>query len=393
VIAESNWTLPSHVTLFSGLPPQFHGVEIPNQAPSPDVPLLAEVLRANGFRTIGLTAGRFLSERYGFGRGFEVFDDGDLALTESLARARREIAEVPTEGRFFAFIHTYDVHCPYHPPPAYAQRFATRPAEDAVPTRGRCGNPHFNRMQLTAGQARYISDRYDGGIRYADDLIGQFLNDLDEQGLLDRTLVVVVSDHGEEFLEHGKIGHRAMLHVQTLRVPWIMAGPGVPASVLNEPAGLADVMPTLLELLDVPAPSMRGRSLVDVLRGRRPVDPDRLLFSENHWGPKLSSAFVRERHVIIDGLRGYAKFFDLASDPAEQVDLAKVPEAKEANLELWFATREYAQGVRASPERHEPVPLADADAEERAQLEALGYVELPEEDSAGPDVQEGPLDR
>jgi len=114
---------------------------------------------------------------------------------------------------------------PTTPPKAYARRFQTRPKADHVPTRGRCGNPHFNRMALTPGQARSLSDRYDAGIRHADDLLAQFLADLGRRGRLDDTLVVVVSDHGEEFMEHGKVGHRGTLYMQSLRVPWLMAGP------------------------------------------------------------------------------------------------------------------------------------------------------------------------
>jgi arylsulfatase A-like enzyme len=375
VIAESNWTLPSHVTLMSGLPPQIHGVVIPNQAPSADVPLLAEVLRARGFRTLGLTAGRFLTRRYGFDRGFEEFDDADLSFAKALAIARQRLVEFDADDRFFVFIHSYDVHCPYDPPEAYARRFQTRPKSDHVPTRGRCGNPHFNRMALTPGQARFLSDRYDAGIRHADDLLAQFLADIGRRGRLDDTLVVVVSDHGEEFMEHGKVGHRGTLYMQSLRVPWLMAGPGVPEVVIDEPVGLADVMPTLLELLGVPAPPMRGASKRALLRGERASDPQRLVFSQNDWGLRLYSAVVGDRQIIVDDIRGKARFFDWRADPDEQVDLAGAKLDAERNRVLWLSARDEFQRRKRDRGRLEPESLGDASAEEREQLEALGYVE------------------
>jgi len=375
VIAESNWTLPSHVTLMTGLPPQIHGVSIPNQAPSGDVPLLAEVLRQSGFRTIGLTAGRFLTRRYGFDRGFEQFDDGDLSFARALAIARERLAEIDPGDRFFLFVHSYDVHCPYDPPEAYARRFETRPEADHVPTRGRCGNPHFNRMALTPGQAQFLSDRYDAGIRYVDDLFAQFLADLDRSGRLDDTLVVVVSDHGEEFMEHGKVGHRSTLYLQSLRVPWLMAGPGVPKVVVDEPVGLVDVMPTLLELLGVATPPTRGASMRPLLHGERPAESQRLVFSQNDWGLRLYSAIVGDRQIIVDDIRGKARFFDWRADPDEQVDLAGEKAEAERNRALWLAARDEFQRRKRDPDRFAPEPLGDASAEQRERLEALGYIE------------------
>jgi arylsulfatase A-like enzyme len=375
VIAESNWTLPSHVTLMSGTPPQLHGVTIPNRAPAADLPLLAEVLREQGFRTIGLTAGSFLTRRYQFDRGFEQFEDAYLPFGRALTTARERLAAIDPDERFFLFLHTYDVHCPYDPPEAYASRFATRPPADRVPTRGLCGNPHFNRMQLTPGQARYISDRYDAGIRYADDLLAGFLADLDRSGRLDDTLVVVVSDHGEEFMEHGKVGHRATLYIQSLRVPWVMAGPGVPAVVVEEPVGLADVMPTLLELLGVPPLPLRGESKLALVRGEREADVERLVFSQNDWGLRLYSAIVGDRQIIVDDIRGIARFFDWRADPDEQVDLADESADAESNREIWLAARGEFQRRQGDPARREPVVLTVPTAEERSQLEALGYVD------------------
>jgi arylsulfatase A-like enzyme len=372
-IAEACWTLPSHVTLMSGLPPALHGVTVPTRKVSPDVPLLAEVLRDAGFHTIGLTGGRFLSRRFGFDRGFAHFDDGGLSFARSLAEAGARIAEMDPAERFFVFIHTYDVHCPYDPPPEYAAQFETRPEADHLDTRGRCGNPHYNKMALTAGQARFLSDRYDGSIRYADDLLGNFLARLARLGVLDTTVVAIVSDHGEEFLEHGKIGHRGTLYIQALRVPWLMAGPGLPPQVVREPVGLADFMPTVLDLLGVPAPPMRGTSLMPVIRGEREARRDRMVFSQNDWGLLLYSAMVGDHHVVVDSIHWVAHFFDWRADPEEQTDLA----GRDAGWirDLWLAARSRFSALANDEARVTAEEAAPANVEEHEQLRALGYIE------------------
>jgi arylsulfatase A-like enzyme len=372
-IAEAGWTLPSHVTLMSGLPPALHGATVPTRKVSAEVPLLAEVLRDAGFHTIGLTAGRFLEKRFGFDRGFAYFDDGGLRFGRALAEAGARIAGMDAAERFFVFIHTYDVHCPYDPPPAYAAKFETRPETDHLETSGRCGNPHYNKMALTAGQARFISDRYDGSIRFADDLLSVFLTRLERLGVLDTTVVAIVSDHGEEFLEHGKIGHRGTLYIQSLRVPWLMAGPGLPPLVVREPVGLADVMPTLLDLLDVPAPPMRGASLMPVIRGEREARGDRMLFSQNDWGPPLYSAVVGDHHIIVNNIRAVARIYDWREDPEERTNLAGGGAGW--NRELWLAARSRFTALKNDEARVAAEKLGAASEEQLEQLRALGYVE------------------
>jgi len=149
----------------------------------------------------------------------------------------------------------------------------------------------------------------------------------------------------------------------------------VPEVVIDEPVGLADVMPTLLELLGVPAPPMRGASKRSLLRGERASDPQRLVFSQNDWGLRLYSAVVGDRQIIVDDIRGKARFFDWRADPDEQVDLAGAKLDAERNRALWLSARDEFQRRKRDRGRLEPVLLGDASAEEREQLEALGYVE------------------
>ena len=176
-------------------------------------------------------------------------------------------------------------------------------------------------------------------------------------------------------MEHGKVGHRGTLYMQSLRVPWLMAGPGVPEVVVDEPVGLADVMPTLLELLGVSAPPMRGESKRSLLRGERAPDLERFVFSQNDWGLRLYSAVVGDRQVIVDNIRGKVRIFDWRADPEEQVDRVRKEGEAERNLALRHAARNEFLSRASDPGRLAPELLSDANSEQREQLEAIGYID------------------
>jgi arylsulfatase A-like enzyme len=365
-VAESSWTLPSHVSLFTGLEPYVHGVNLPTLRVAADVPVLPEILRQHGFRTLAVTGGAFLSRRYGFERGFEFFPDAELRFGAALEVVERRLASIGSDERFFAFIHTYDVHCPYEPGAAYSERFHT-PGAEAVESRGRCGNSHFNALALSRGQAAHLSDLYDAGIREADDRLGGFLERLDRAGRLDDTLVVVVSDHGEEFLEHGRIGHQATVYIEALRIPWIMAGPGVDAAVVSEEVGLADVLPTLLALLGIDD----ERADASLMRaGSHRERPPRI--SLNRWKGTLVSVVDGPMHAVYDKRDLSFRLFDWRADPTEQTDLAGNDPQRDHQLKLRMLGP-VLHTRQPGPLHHERIEPPKAPDVER--LRALGYVE------------------
>jgi arylsulfatase A-like enzyme len=234
---------------------------------------------------------------------------------------------------------------------------------------------------------------YDREIRFVDDELRRLLEALEAEGRLGRTLLVLTSDHGEEFLEHGWIGHGATLHEEVLRVPLLLLGPGIPAGLrISQPVGLVDLAPTLLELLGAPPlPAATGRSFASLLRegsGRRD-DEAPALFSETWFeagfgaeGPKpvpQPSYAVRKGSRKLVRLRDGESFrylyYDLAVDPAEQHDLyAADPSAADdlrALLDLYptrvARLRDELTGQRASDGALDP--------ERESQLRALGYLE------------------
>jgi len=281
-VAEAPWTLPSHVTMLSGLHPLTHGVRLPDQAPSEEVALLAERLRGSHY-SFAITDGGWISEHWGFARGFDSFQGRDQDVDRSVEEVLEYVRHRRDKGSWFGFLHTYDVHCPYDPQPPYAGRFRSPDAE-AIEVAGRCGNPDFNAMHLTSGQARYLSDRYDENVRRVDDALAKLFAALDALDLWKSTVVIVASDHGEEFLEHGQIGHERTLSAEALAIPLLVAAPGIAPRVVEDVVGLADVVPTVLELTGRSREGrLDGRSLVPLLRGEPDAGRADCVLSELAW--------------------------------------------------------------------------------------------------------------
>ena len=314
VVAESPWTLPSHVTMLSGLDPSTHGVVLPWQRPGEKTRLLAQLLATHGYETAAITDGEFVGSSHGFGAGFEHFDEEPKPFATTVDRAIAFLEGRSTDRPYLLFLHTYDVHCPYTPAGQYATMFVS-PDRAPVETEGLCDDD-FNAMGISPAQATYLSDLYDGDIRHADAELGRLFAHLRRTGGLHDTVVVVTSDHGEEFLEHGKIGHVHHLHRETLLIPMIIAGAGVAPGRLPGPAGLADLVPTLFDLLGLPAPpDLDGRSLV----ASTPIPEWRV--SQVDYEGRRRSLRTATHHLTVDE-EARRRLFNLRADPAEQVDVA-----------------------------------------------------------------------
>lgn len=316
VVAESPWTLPSHVTLLSGLHPLHHGVRLPEHVPAQEIEFLAQTLRERAYYTFGVTGGGWISADFGFDRGFDSFHASEADFAKTVRKATEYIRYRSGKSPWFGFLHTFDVHCPYDPQEPYFSMFASEGAEP-IEVADRCGDTHFNALELSAGQASYLSDRYDESIRAVDDSMGELLRFLEESGALEHTVVVITSDHGEEFQEHGRIGHEHSLHREVLEVPLLVAAPGIRPRVVTELVGLADVAPTVLELLGVGARPCDGRSLVPLLRGETSSSASAPRVSDLGWKEDLLSVMDTDEHLVFDRARDELRFFELGSDPQE----------------------------------------------------------------------------
>jgi len=341
-------TLPSHATILSGLLPPHHGLRNNGAGALPEgTATLATVLSGAGYRTGAFVGAFVLDRRFGLGRGFGVYDDeivrdpGAGTVLEA-ERPGREVMDralawlAQPQGTpdkpFFLWIHLYDAHAPYTPPSPWRERHPGRP--------------------------------YDGEISVVDEQVGRLLQELQQRGLAERTVVAVAADHGEGLGEHGEQTHGLLLYEPTLHVPLLMRGPGLPAgTVIRTPVGLVDLAPTLAGLLGRGLPA-DGRDLSAALRqGGEPTPAD--LYAETRypavfgWSP-LAALRRRELKYIASPK---PEVYDLARDPGETRNLTD-----RSDLQKGFAARLAAIEAGAVA-----APRGAPDAETRARLASLGY--------------------
>ena len=346
-------TLPSHTSVLTGLLPPHHGVRNNGAGGLPaGTATLATLLAGRGYRTGAFVGAFVLDRRFGLARGFDVYDDEiprDPRAGVSLEAERpgREVVDRALawlgrkdERPFFLWVHLYDAHAPYMPPPQWAARHPGRP--------------------------------YDGEVSEVDEQVGRVLAALDRRGLAQRTVVAVAADHGEGLGEHGELTHGLLLYEPTLHVPLLLRAPGrLRPRVVETPVSLVDLAPTLAGLLGKAfAKSSRdGRDLsAALLDGGEPAAAE--LYAETRypaifgWSPL---AALRRRDLkFISGPQD--ELYDLRRDPRESANLmAQGPRAEAAR---GFAARlaEIEAGAVAAPRRSAP------DAETRARLASLGYV-------------------
>ena len=276
--ATAGWTKPSVPSFLTGTYPCQHGVyegsaRLETGAVSDVLPEearpLAEVFQNAGWRTAAFVRNAQLRPGNGFEQGFDLYQDEAGDAREIRWRAQDWLDELEGDKPFFLYLHLLDVHWPYPVPEAYATRFA--PAERIDPFRDDDSKALLESIndgdrELAGEEREALIALYDGALRYVDDELSRFQAYLERRGLSDRVVVSIVADHGEEFGEHGRVGHGHGLSEGLLRVPWILRVPGEAPRRVDAPVSLVDLFPTLLSAARVAAPRSEG---VDRLR-----DPD-----------------------------------------------------------------------------------------------------------------------
>jgi arylsulfatase A-like enzyme len=370
VLAQAPTTAPSHASLLSGRYVFEHRNELD------DVPMLAELLSARGYETAAFVDGGQMSKSFGMSKGFDSwFDTGGVhvkgaqvggGLGEIAPQVISWLEEPERVGTtFFAMIHTYDVHCPYTPPEPYFSMFVEDGFERDFEVEGKCGIAYFNELNLGPEDFAYISALYDGGVRYADALLGEIFATIERLDLGDRTVVIVTSDHGEALGERGLVGHNRVFDVH-LRVPLIVRLPTRLHQELGGPVQLIDLLPTLLGMLGVEAPEgLPGMDLRPaVAQGR--LDPQRLRYAES--GNGLAQTLRMDQRWTLIMNRGVPQgLYDLQADPEETDDL--IEQHPEIADRLRAAFEQFT--VSGDPVRDFPDDLSEAEIE---RLRALGYL-------------------
>lgn len=397
-------TLAAHASLFTGYHPSQHGLLVDSAARLPETAnTLAAHFADQGYSTVGFTENAYVSSDLGFDVGFDRYHNGPDGQGDELfpgvarqtfARGIEWLRERPS-APFFLFLHTYEVHTPYTP--TWRARQLRLKAEGVSYEGefdtwfGGMGEIVFNRRErtFTSAELEQIERLYDGEVTILDEVVERFLMDLKPLGLLRDTIIVFFADHGEEFNEHGYLGHGETLHDQAIRIPLFVYTPRAIARSrrITEPVSIIDVAATVADLAGLPAfaPEGPGRDLAGWIRGEQsPVVAP--AFSEldktdascrehlqgdlahcDHGGLSIRDdeyAYIRSKTL------GWERLYDLKKDPTELVDIS---DDHTDTVESYRGlASKHEQDIAKSTLPTSAATLAPVTAEK---LKALGYVE------------------
>jgi arylsulfatase A-like enzyme len=408
-LATSDFTLPTHASIFTGLYPAWHGaVFAPPAFPlghplSGDAVTLADQLRSHGYQTAAVAANRaYLAVPVGTMKGFgnvqafrpshpgsmgppfymhqgaarilglvedtRAFEAISIRASDVNRRAFRILNDLRSDAPFFLFLNYMDAHTPYLPPEPFDTLFPGKNPKFDASIIERLTKTVLNGTPLTAEERNHLVSQYDGGIAYMDSEIANLLNYLRESGLYDNTLIVITSDHGEAFGEHNRLEHAAdSVYQDQLHVPLLIKYPRQTAGDQSEIlTSQVDLMPTILSLAGCPVPQvMQGKSLQSGGSG--------IVFAESR--PSIQSVQRNILRTVLDGTMkliassdGSREVYDLLIDPGEQHNLygSNIPEIKPLEDRL-------AKWVSAMPAQDLRGKKLDKATIER--LKSLGYVQ------------------
>lgn len=398
-ISQETWTIPSHISIFTSLYPLTHRVGI-NNTLAENATTLTEVLKSEGYATAAFTAwGWAIAPTTGLGRGFDIYRQINYtnASLEKLKESSVHYLDNsnPVFGwleknrgkKFFLFFHTASVHDPYVAAKNYSKVFdpsysgAMLDSEERLldivwdnPTRffnkSDTVSPEVVARQLVKSTMNISDARdvyhlvavYDGKILQTDGFVGFFLERAEGMGLLNNTIIVLLSDHGEELFDHGKLGHSQQLYDETIHVPLIIYNPRVEGGArIKEQAQLIDVMPTVLDMLGMNIPKVEGRSLLPLVDGTAGDSFNSYVFSTKG----LEDASVREiSWKAIFKSNGVPELYNLISDPRETKNIIK--ERNDKFSELKEKLFEWGKSIG--------IKSGDTEKSIEEELRKLGYI-------------------
>lgn len=354
-ISVTSWTLPSHMSWFTGVYPSQHKIlnkftiaeEISNlKSLSPNLVTLAQVLKKNGYRTGGFTGGAGVHNQFGFDQGFKVYtDDKDFGgFEDSVPKALAWIRQRKDE-KLFVFLHGYDIHGQYVPEGGYDQRFVDFDYKGVL-TGSKEEQKELREEGLARGQIflakediGFLTALYDEKVQRADAQFAHFVEEYKKLGLMDKTIFILTSDHGEELYEHGRIDHGHSLHDELIKVPLIITFPGItePTKIAGQVRSI-DLMPTILDLVEADQSAqvrhqLTGMSLKGLMKGeKRNLDA----FAETDYRYDTFQRAFRTYNkwkFILNLETGLEELYNLRSDSLEKRNVADDNPNKRLELE------------------------------------------------------------
>ena len=387
---QENWTKPSVATLLSSLLPWEHGATTDEAVVPNSVELMPEILRERGFYTGAFITNGYVSDKFGFKQGWHTYRN---YIREGRPnRAQHVAADVlewldnrPQDQPFFLYVHTIDPHVPYKPPEHFLNMYDSAPYAGVVDFK-RDGtlleNIKIGRTKLNARDKERLVALYDAEISYHDAHFAAMIEGLERRGLSDNTMIVITADHGEEFWDHGSVGHGHSVYDELLHVPLVVKVPGITQQTtsVTDAVGLVDVLPTVLEVLGQPVPDhLAGHSFLPQLLGHGSTAPRTAVSGFMSGWRTLAVG----NYKLVQRTAAHTMLYDVGTDPGEQTNLADArPIALrylrgQLGLVLDGQTTATTSTAVAAAPRPRPTHKAERteiDSETEAQLRALGYV-------------------
>ncbi len=350
--AQAPWTLSSHASMLSGVYPSKTGVwdyllyPVDNRSGikplSGKLTMLAEVFNQSNYTTIALTDDGYVSSRYGFGQGFNEYHEINTLNESNYYLLEQNMTRLAQKQPFFLFLHTYNVHVPYDPPPPYNALFYKNYSGHANGSEAYIEQLILtNAKEIPDEDRNYLVSLYDGEVAYTDYEIGKFLKLVSSFNLTDNTIIIIVSDHGESFFENFD-GHNYTQYLETtsvrlmhrvpfesvMKVPIIMRLPKKPFSErIDKNVGLLDIFPTILQINGLGSVQV-NQSLDGINLFNKGKNGAQLYYEDDEFSGKVSKAMYitikKGRYKYVRKTDGKELLFELANDPNETSDLSEL---------------------------------------------------------------------
>lgn len=397
-LSPAPWTLPAVSSIMTGLSPLVHAANNPKSRLPSELTTLAEHMQTAGYYTAGFGFNPFLTREYNMAQGFDEYyfplKSGrsnslggsilgrafpDLIPSTENTQKLTDIAIDWLQGRgeepFFLWLHYFDPHQPYSPPTGYLP--------DSEPP-GRIGTS-FGRVQDVRGgylvpslsERDWIRSLYAAEVRYVDDCLGQLMDSLRERGIYDDALIILTSDHGEEFWEHGRYEHGHSLFEEVLWVPLMIKLPGSSShGEIDASVTIESIMPTILELggIEHDSAHLSAGSLAQMIEGGSSNQTESIMSTGVIFFEQKESVIFEDLKYVLNLVTGDEELYDLAADPHEMFSLASAyPDTLEGARELLEVHHKDAEALRD----HYGVSDAGAESSDRETMErlrSLGYI-------------------
>lgn len=419
--STSNWTVPAHASMFTGLYPEAHHATMDSWSLTWKFPLefdtVAEILKGHGYESWAFSGNAHIRPGTQFAQGFDRFfsswywssdtaepwpttDGRRMTEDERTVEELKSLLKARTGDKpLFLFFNLIGPHSPYDSCEPYTKDFLTNPAEDYALNFALDFN--MRKRRFSDGQIRSLNDRYDAELRKADDLTGQILGALKDSGLYKDALIIVTADHGENIGDHGQMGHEFTLYDTTCRVPLLVRHPGSrrfrAGSRDDVPAQLTDVFPTMLEASGIDPGDYENQGIsLGERRARRRRPPLMSWVKSSYYGEIQPEAVFyydrgslvadqRARAIVEDGFKyilredGDQQLYDLRADPGELRNLAGEPAQRDRledyGNELRRLSKSYERPIpEAAPAQPDGEGGDSLGEQARKNLEKLGYL-------------------